>query len=355
MLFTVTISDVAKKAGVSIATVSNVINQNGKVKKNTEQLVLNAIDELGYIPNQIAKGLKTSQTNIIGIMAEDINSGFSSGIIDGICEYAEKTGYTVSLCNLRVNRKVKVADDTDYLEMASSKGFQELVRTNLNLLLTSRICSLIYLATYPRDVAKILPKLNIPVVYAYAYHSDQNVCSVNYDDFKGGKAATEYLISKGHKKIGLISGSIQSYPTHRRMLGYQTALMEHQLPFVPEYICTGHWFYKDGYEQCLRLLSLPDPPTAIFAMSDIMAYGAINAASSKNINVPKDLSVIGFDNLELSSYCQPPLTTIRLPLQEIGIQSCKLAISLVEKKPVKDRCLQLDCRLIERDSVSPLV
>lgn len=349
----ITISDVAKRAGVSISTVSNVINRTGKAKKETEQLVWDAVHELNYIPNQVARGLKTSQTNIIGLIAEEINTPLASNVIDGICAQAEACGYIINLCNLRINTKVTSVTDSYYTELETSEEFQKSIQTSLNTLIASRISALIYLGTYPRDVGHILPVLNLPVVYTYAYNSHPQTYAVNYDDFQGGQAATEHLISKGHKKIGLISSSISSYPTHRRMLGYQTALMEHRLPFIPEYICTGDWKYESGYEQCLRLLALPNPPSAIFVMSDVMAYGAMNAIRSKNLRIPDDISIIGFDNLEFSSYTWPPLTTIELPLQSIGQNACKTAITLLKGESPSQPVQYLSCQLIERGSVAP--
>lgn len=347
----ITISDVAKHVGVSIATVSNVINNNGKVKKETAELVQQAIKELNYIPNQIAKGLKTSQTNTIGIMAEDIGSYFSIEMINGICDCAELNGYTINLCNLRINPKITAAQESEYSHLAASQKFQRTLQTNLNNLLSSRICALIYIGTFPRDLSGLLPTLDIPVVYAYSYNSDSDSYSVNHNEFEGGKLATEYLISKGHKKIGLISGYINSYLTHQRMMGYQTALMEHQLSYIPEYVCAGNWIYQDGFQQCCKLLDLPEPPTAIFAMSDVMAYGAMNAAKSRGLNLPNDLSIIGFDGLDLSAYTWPALTTIQLPLRNIGLQSCQKAISLVTKQHILQKNDYLPCTLLERDSV----
>ena len=348
----ITISDVAKRAGVSISTVSNVINKTGKVKKATEQVVLDAIQELNYIPNQVARGLKTSQTNVIGLIAEEVNTPLASNVIEGICACAEKNEYIIHLCNLRLNTKVSAPKDSNYSALEASDTFRHSVQNSLNTLLSSRISALLYLGTYPRDVGNILPPLELPIIYTYAYNSHPQTYAVNYNDFQGGEMATEYLISKGHTRIGVISGSITSYPTHRRMLGYQTALMNHQLPFIPEYICTGDWKYESGYEQCLRLLSLPQPPTAVFVMSDLMAYGAMNAARGRGLRIPEDLSVIGFDDLEFSSCTWPALTTIRLPLQEIGRSACEMAISLLKEEFPPEPVLYLPCSLIERDSVA---
>ncbi len=157
-----------KMAGVSIGTVSNVLNQSNKVSPKTAQRVMDAVEKLHYIPNTLAKSLKTSQSRVIGILAEDV-SAFSSGdIIDGICDFCEKHDYTINLCNLGVNRKVSDCTTSLYEELEQSAAFRKSVQTSLTNLLTARICGLIYIGVHPRDVENVLPKLDIPVVYTYA-------------------------------------------------------------------------------------------------------------------------------------------------------------------------------------------
>ena len=346
------ISDVAKEAGVSISTVSNVINRKGTTKKETEALVLETIDRLGYIPNRMAQGLKSNRTNVIGIIAEDISSFSSGDIIDGICAYAESHDYTITLCNLRVNRKVAAVQDEDYQQLEHSPGFLDSLQNLVRSLEVSRICGLIYIGTYPRDIPHCLADLKIPVVFTYSYRSEPISYSVNYDDFQGAYLATENLIRHGHTRIGLISGSVNSNPTYKRMLGYQTALMDHQIPFVPEYICTGKWRYEDGYEQCERLLSLPVPPTAIFSMSDLMAYGAMNLCLDHGLRIPEDLSIHGFDNLEFSAYTRPSLATIKLPLHKIGSRSAEILCSLLNEAAPQPSDILIPCTLSEGKSVA---
>lgn len=350
----VTIKDVAQKAGVSVSTVSNVLNHKGKANKVTEQLVFDTIKELGYVPNLMAKGLKSSKSNIIGVLVENINSILTGSILDGICEYAESNGYIINLCNLGVNRIVSSPDDSRYLAMEDSPAFQKAVQDALKTLTAAHICGLIYLSTYPRNISPMLSSLMVPLVYSYCYTENPDNYYVCSDDFQGAKMATEYLIAKGHTKIGIISGSINSYPTHQRMLGYQTALMEHHLPFLPEYIRTGHWKYEDGYQQGLQLMKLENPPTAIFSMSDVMAYGAMNAIRSLKKDIPSDVSIIGFDNLQMSSYSWPALTTVHLPLKEIGTSSARLINDLLNKTSQPPHATHLQCKLIERDSVAVL-
>lgn len=345
-----TIHDVAKLAGVSIGTVSNVINKNRNVAPDTSERVKDAIQQLNYIPNTVAKSLKTNQSRIIGILAEDI-SAFSSGdIIDGICKFCEGHDYAVNLCNLRVNDKVEHEKAFLYKELEESESFRQSVKKSLNLLMTSRVEGIIYIGVHPRDVGNILPSLDIPVVYTYAYTQKKDYC-INYDDYQGAHLAVEHMINMGHKRIALICGSIDSIASHKRLMGYQNALMENYLTLYPEYVRSGNWHYEDGYQSCEELLQLPDPPTAIFAMSDLMAFGAINAALDHGFTLPDELAIHGFDNLELSPFTRPALSTVSLPLREMGLKAAEVMLQLLNNTPPQKHGMLIPCSHIARGSV----
>lgn len=348
-----TLHDVARLAGVSIGTVSNVINNSNKVSPKTAEKVQQAIQELNYIPNTIAKSLKTNSSRIIGVIAEDVDAFSSGDIIDGICEYCENHDYAIHLCNLRVNSKVKMEPAFLYKELEESRLFQQSIKNSLNSLLASRVCGLIYIGTHPRDVGHILPPLSVPVVYTYAYTLKEDYC-INYDDYQGARLAVDYLISKGHRYIALICGSVDSAPSRKRLLGYEAALKEYGLPFLPEYIRTGNWHYEDGYQNALELMALDHPPTAVFAMSDLMAVGAMNALLDHGYRVPQDVSLHGFDNLELSRYLNPALTTIDLPLGEIGRSAALTMESILSGNPPAERGQLIPCRHIPRETVREL-
>ena len=345
-----TIHDVAKLAGVSTATVSNVINNSKKVSPGTVERVQNAIRELNYTPNTIARGLKTSNSRIIGILAEDIGAFFSGDIIDGICEYCELHDYSINLCNLRVDFKVKQSPGFRYTGLEEDESYKKSIQRNLNTLLASRVCGLIFIGTHPRDIGSLLPDLPIPVVYTYAYTRKGDYC-INYDDYQGTRLAVDYLIENGHERIALICGAVDSVPTHKRMRGYQSALMEHNLPFHPEYIKTGNWHYEDGYRQALELMASGDPPTAIFAMNDLMAVGALNALRENGFRIPQDVSVHGFDDLEMSHYTVPALTTIKPPLREMGRRTAQTMDNILNKEFPEKHGTLLPCSHVIRDSV----
>lgn len=350
----ITISDVAKRAGVSIGTVSNVMNKRGNVKKETEEAILKAVNELGYIPNSMAQGLKTKQTNIIGVMVEDISAFLSPDIIDGICDFAEQHNYTINLCNLRVDQSVNSISALEYKKLVQSDHFKNTLQSNLNLLLTARVSGLIYIAEFPRDVTGILPQMDIPVVYTYSYTNNDLDYSVNYDDYQGALKAVEYIIKQGHEKIAVITGSINTTPTYRRMQGYQDALMQHGITYRPNFIKATSWQYNDAYKECSVLLEQSEIPTAIFVMSDLMSYAVINAIKDHGLRVPEDISVHGFDDLEFSSYVSPKLTTVRLPLKDIGRKACEMLTQVIEHNEPKEHQILLECSHIIRESVKNL-
>ena len=203
---------------------------------------------------------------------------------------------------------------------------------------------------HPRDVGHILPKLNVPIVYTYAYTKNDDYC-INYDDFQGAKLAVDHIIKKGHKDIAMISGSIDSVPAHKRMMGFQTSLMEHNLIFNPKYIRPGNWLYEDGYEQTKELMRLDKPPTAIFAMNDLMAYGAINASMDMGLKISEDIAIHGFDNLKLSQYIYPRLSTVDLPLRKMGIRAARTILEIIDERPPEKHSILIDCKHIARQTV----
>ena len=352
----ITIRDVAKLADVSIATVSNVINNNAKVSAETAARVKQAVLDLNYIPNNIAKGLKKNTTKTIGVLVEDISNFSSPFIIDGICQQCELLDYHIIVDNLRVNKKVNDDIDDMFEHLARTDEFQRSVGEAVNTLLSARICGLIYIGVHPRNVSGLLPPMDVPVVYTYCYAdspASDKAQNISYDDFQGALLAVNHIIGAGHSKITIIGGMINSYAARRRMTGYQTALMENGLPINPEYIVSGNWTYESGYALANRLFDLPNPPTAIFAMNDLMAFGAIDALKKRGICVPGDVAVHGFDDLQAAQFFSPPLTTIALPLHEIGEKATDSVVKMtVNNIDISDdKYVLIPCRHVERESV----
>lgn len=337
--------DIAKKANVSTATVSNVINNRGSVGEKTRKRVLEIIEKLNYKPNVIAKSLKTQQTNIIGVIVEDLSVFNAPEIIDGINKYAEENGYSILLTNMRLFKKY----GNDF---PSKEECEKIAFPLFQQLLSNRVEGIIYIGIHSRNVTGILPKTDIPVVYSYCYTTNEEDYCVNYDDDKASYKATEYLIKKGHTEIGLISGLINSSSAHSRFNGYRRALMDHELEFNPSFIKSGDWEYETGYTMAKDLLNQPKKPTAIIAMNDLMAGGVIQVARDLGYSLPDQLSIVGFDNREISQYYTPRLTTMALPLGDMGAKALDILLnSHSERDKTK---INLECTLIERDSVKTI-
>lgn len=340
----VRIKDIAKAANVSTATVSYVLNGTGNISPETRQKVLKVAEELNYKPNQIAKSLKINKTCTVAVIVEDITVFNSPEIIDGINESAEENGFSIILSNLRLHRRI----GNNFTEIDKCKPAIMKIVDNL---LSKKVDGIIYVGMHPRDVTGII-ETDKPVVYTYCYTTSESDFSVNYDDETAAYEATKYLIRLGHRNIGLISGPIDSLPSHGRFNGYYKALAEHQFPFNPSYVKTGDWEYESGYRLAKELLSIPDRPTAILAMNDLMAGGVLDACKEMRISVPAELSVVGFDNRECSFYYSPKLTTIDLPLKEMGRQAMNLVIKQIDRSEVEETFVKLKCTLIERESTA---
>jgi LacI family transcriptional regulator len=340
-----TIKDIAKKAGVSTATVSYVLNNNGQISEKTRRRILKIVNELNYKRNTIAKSLRTSRTNTIGIIAEDITVFNSSSIIDGINKFVEEQGFHIILTNLRLSKRIGI----NYSEINSCISE---ISESIDVLLSRQIEGIIYIGVHPRNVTGIIRrKINKPLVYTYCYTTRNDYC-VNYADKLAAYEITDYFIDIGHEKIAVISGPIDSLATRERLKGYKKAIMDNNIVYNPDYIKTGDWEFVSGFNAIKKILSQKtETPTAVFAMNDLMAAGAIEAAFRFGHSVPDDLSIIGFDNREFSKFYRPTITTMDLPLNEMGIKSAEILIDLINGKKARKKSYKIKCRLIKRNSV----
>ncbi len=343
------IKEISKLAGVSTATVSNVLNNSPKVTVETREKVLKVIQETQYHPNTIAKSLKVKRTNTIGVISEDITVFNTPDIIDGIDEYTENWGFHIILNNLRLYKRL----GNHY---SQTPKYRALIADTVQILLNRQVDGMIYIGAHSRDVSDIIGEISVPVVYAYCYSLSGIHYSVNYDDEEGAYNAIKYLIGHGHSKIGVISGLYDSFQSQARFKGYQRALYEYNLLFNPAYLKAGNWEQESGYLLGKELLSLPDRPTAIFAMNDLMAGGVFDAAGELGISIPGELSLVGFDNRDCSKFFVPRLTTMGLPLNEIGKKAAEIIIHLITDPPVNGEMkdYRLNCQLVERQSVASI-
>ena len=339
----VRIKDIAKKANVSTATVSYVLNGTGNVSEETKSTVMKVVKELNYQPNRIAKSLKLQKTRTIGVIVEDITVFNAPDTIDGINQYADENDWSIILTNMRLQQLygARSIENENCRELAPKAAWE---------LAYKQVDGIIYIGLHARDMAGIIPDIGKPVVYTYCYTSQENGYFVMNNDEHTAYNATSYLIEKGHRKIAVLSGLINSVPSRGRFDGYYKALAENGLAFNPDYIKIGNWEYESGYEQGKLLLQLQERPTAILAMNDLMAAGTMQACRESGLDIPADISIMGIDDRNLSFYLTPSLTTMKLPLAEMGRVSISTLSGLIESKETEHPPL-LECKLIERESV----
>ena len=241
-----TIKEIAKKCGVSIATVSNILNGKPGASEATRELVLKTAEKMEYIPSYVAKSLKTRNTRNIGVIAEDMTIFSIPDIIDGITEYCEKVDYKIFLTNLRLFKKY---NDRYY----HRDDYYSMVKQEIKKFVAMQTEGIIYVTAHERVMHCIPENLSIPAVMAYGYTESKKIPSVVVNDQNGAYELTGYLIEKGHRKIGVISGKPDSIHAQDRLLGYQKALRDNQLIYDPELVCYGDWTRESGY-QCVEKL-----------------------------------------------------------------------------------------------------
>lgn len=318
------IQDVAKKAGVSIASVSRVINGYEHVSDKLRSRVTDAVNELDYKPNQIAKSLASQKTNLIGILVPDLKYQYYANMLSSIEEYASENNYNIIVCNIKENLEKEIR----YINILREMWVDGIILMHEKL---------------NDDIEKLLCDCQIPIVLASIKLKDLQFPSVNIDDYRASYDATQYLIDLGHEKIAIIAGDMKDYTAgYLRFKGYKQALRDNGIPFKEEYFQQGNFKIEDGYNAMGKLIgNNEDLPTGIFAVGDSMAVGAMNCARDMGYNVPNDFSIIGFDNIDLAKAFRPRLTTINQPAEKIG----ELAIELLIKH-IEDKYKNLDREII---------
>ena len=317
---TITIKDIAKEAGVSTATVSYVINNSRPVMPEKRQRVLDVIAETNYQPNRVAKSLRTKRTNTIGILAEDIVAFPTGEIINGISEYVENTHYNILLNDLSMldslfNQYDQIVHQKDKINRALSF-----------LVFGAKVDAVIYVGMFDRDITDILSNIDKPIVIAYSTSDDEHVSSVNYENEDAAAELARYLIENGHKRIAVITGLAHTVPAQIRQKGINKAFKEAGLVLDSALVRNGDWERKTGYACMKDLLESEQGnlPTAVLAMNDLMAIGAMDAIRDAKLIVPQDISVVGFDNREVSKFVYPKLTTIKIDLKAIGYKAAEI-------------------------------
>jgi DNA-binding LacI/PurR family transcriptional regulator len=342
-----TIKEIAACANVSIATVSKVLNGRGGASEQTITKIQDLAREKNYMPNILAKSLKIRQSKTIGIITEDLTVFNTPEIVDGIDYFCEQNNYHYILGNLRLNKRF----GHDFFE---TDLHHQIIDSTINTMLSKQVEGIIYVGCHNHEIHYLPDNLKIPMVCAYCYSSNPNNSSVTYDDKKAGYDATAMLIKNGHKAIGIICGLPDSDHTQKRLRGYQEALYENSILFNPKMFVYGDWERESGYTSSRQLVE--SGVTAIFAQNDEMALGVMDYCNEAGLIVGKDISLIGFDNREIGTVCRPKLSTISLPLFEIGQKATEIILNIISGTDVNpEHHLKMECRVINRESVSSIL
>ncbi|MFD1064820.1 LacI family DNA-binding transcriptional regulator [Oceanobacillus locisalsi] len=316
-----TIQEVAKYAGVSVATVSRVINTPDKVKKHTQFKVENAIKELNYEPSVLGRSLRTSQSKLLLVLLPNVSNPFYAKIINGIQDKAIAFGYNILLCETDSDPDREVI----YFNMIKNKLADGIISMDPTV-----------------NKKKLIELSNeYPIVQCSEYTKDKTLPFVTIDSKQAAYQAVKHLIKLGHKKIGLINFDKKFLYASERYSGYEKALKEFNLEITDDWIYnTKHLNFESGQQAMRVLLDQIDRPSAVFAVSDVLAVGALKELHIKQLGVPEEMALIGFDNIEFSNVVYPPLTTVAQPMYEMGAISAQMLMSKIKGEEVESRFLE---------------
>ncbi len=317
----ITIKDVAKKAGVSTATVSRVLNNRDRVDDDTRSRILSIIDEMQYVPSNIAVSMVRKQSMIIGLMIPDMINPFYSSVVHGAEEVAKEQGYFTFLFSTN--------DNADSEQSAAAK-LMENMADGLIVVTSNKTM----------NIHKHFQK---PLVLLDRYVEGSGCDGIVVDNFGGAYEAASFLVQNRHSRIAIINGPSDFNIGIERFAGFKKALEENGIPLRPEYTRSGDWYEKDGYAQTMDLLRLPEPPTAIFAANNLICMGTLQALREKGLKAGRDISLVGFDDNILAQYNDPRISVVDRPTDEMGRIGVKMLLEKIKagKKPVKEQPQQL--------------
>lgn len=330
----VTIKDIAEQADVSIATVSRVLNNIGQVKAETRELVITTAEKLGYYKKNISNAIKEASNTILMIIP-DFENPFTSSVINGVLDSINHHKYKIMFIS------VKNFDNTleDYLQFCNQLS----------------LAGIISLSSIPNPSIIDALGRNYPMVMCSEYPEDNPLSFVSIDDDKASSIAVEYLLSLGRDKIALVNNSTNNKYARHRQKGYLRTMKDHNAEINDSWILNLNKIdYSLAFTNIQSILKQDNKPNAIFAVSDVYAVAAVNAAKSVGLKVPEDVSVIGFDNEAVSMMSVPSITTIMQPAYNIGFQSAELLFEIIKNPNLKQKKIIFDTELIVRDSTSKL-
>lgn len=336
-----TIKDVAEAAQVSITTVSHVVNGTRFVSEDLRLRVLAAMQRLGYRPNGLARSLRRGHTGTIALILPDNANMFFAEIAREIEDLGFQNGYSVILCNTNNDNEKEIAYTTTLLE--------------------KQVDGLIFIsAGGSQESLALLQASGTPLVIADRELAGVKADLIQIDNFNGGYLAGEYLVRLGHRRLGCISGPERLTPSAQRVEGFLKALADAHIPFEPYSLVSGDFSYPSGEQSMQQLLALgPRRPSAVFVCNDMMAIGALRAATIHGLQIPASLSIIGFDGISLANAVSPALTTIAQPIHEMAQNAVNLLLEQIKARAMlptlngSHKGIVLAPRLIERESCAP--
>ncbi|MFW6377867.1 MAG: LacI family DNA-binding transcriptional regulator [Bacillota bacterium] len=337
----ITIKDIAKKSGVSVTTVSRVLNEKPDVNDQTRAKVLKIIEESNYRPNGMARSLVINQTYSIGLIIPDINNPYFPEVARGVEDQAQDSSYSVIF--------------------SSTDNKLEREKDVIDLMLHKRVDGLIVsLSLANRSILERLEAKNIPVVQLDRKIPDSIYPAVMIDNQRSAYKAVQFLIDQGYSNIAHITGDLKTVPGQEREDGYRKAILDNSLRFDEDLIIEGDFSKKSGYKAMVKMIDEGNLPEAIFAANDLMAIGVLEVCRERNIKVPEDLVIIGHDDISIANLVYPSLTTMAQPKYKLGKKASQLLIDLIEIKQRKGSLKAkdffadqvLETRLIRRESTT---
>lgn len=330
----VTLHDVAAHAGVSVMTASRAISGEGAVSRRAKHKVTAAAEALGYVPNVSARVMRGARSNVLGVMLNDLTSAHLNAMVMEISKAVRSRNRDLVIYNMF------------YTNEAPRDG------ASVNLL--GGVCDgFLVLQGITDSLLRVLEKSAKPIVLMNFWRAPTSLPVVRADNFVSAREAVRHLLAIGHRRIAFIGGTNNSGQSVQRQQGYLAALSEQGIAPPPAWLETGNFSHRAGFEATQRLLGLRERPTAIFAASDMMAFGVMEAARAAGLRLPEDLSIVGYDDIEAAAAADPPLTSIRPPLQRLAEAAVQELIARVENSPQQHSCIELPSQLVIRASTVP--
>lgn len=326
-----TMKDIARIAQVSLSTVSHVVNGSRFVSPEITEKVQKVIKELDYKPSLVARSLKIKETNTLGMLVTASSNPFFAEVVRHVERYCERHNYHLILVN------------TD--------GNSQSLKKHLDRLLAKQVDGLLLMCAEPQDFEpEILANLQLPMVVIDWWQQPLNADIIHENSELGGYLATKALIDAGYTDVAVITGERSKPLTVNRLKGYKRSLSEKNLQIRPEWIIESHFHYDGGVEATRKLLALPNRPQAIFAMSDSIAIGAYQAIWQAGLRIPQDIAIIGYDNIELTQFLAPPLSTIHQPKARLAKNAVEQLLARIREPNKPIETIQLEPELVKRSS-----